>query len=103
MHHCNKSDLLDCIESYAQRPANNPEVEMKIFDGAALIHTVDPHKSNGNIVTFDDYANKVVIPYLVRHFECGQRVDVVWDEYKKDRLKSGVRNMRGTGSLPQSR
>ena len=98
MHHGNKADLLDCIEPFAPRPPDTPNVDVKIFDGAALIHALDPTKSNANVKTFDDYARKVFHPYLVRQFEWVERVDVIWDEYKASSLKAGVRNMRGTGT-----
>ena len=68
-----------------------PDVDVKIFDGVSLSHTLDPHKSNAEVKTFDEYASRVFHPYLVRQFELVDMIDVVWDVYKVDSLKAGLR------------
>jgi len=47
--------------------------------------------------TFGDYAIKVFIPYIEKRLESADRVDVVWDQYLQNSLKSEARNKRGTG------
>ena len=41
MHHGNKADLLECLEHLTQRPNSSPEVDVKVLDGAALVHTLE--------------------------------------------------------------
>ena len=54
-------------------------------------------KRPGSSVTFDDYASKVFLPYVLSWFEKHERVDVVWDVYQKDSLKAETRRERGAG------
>ena len=42
MHHGNKTDLLKCLEPLAPHPQTTPGVDAKIFDGAALVHKLEP-------------------------------------------------------------
>ena len=96
MHQGNKADPLDCLEQIVTRPSDCPLVNGKIFDGAALVHSLDPKDSTKEMKTFDDYAKQVVIPYLTKHLRSVERVDVVWDIYKSDSLKSQTRAARGS-------
>ena len=45
-----------------------------VFDGGALVHLL----STVNIITFNQYADNVVI---LKQLERSTRVDVVWDTY----------------------
>ena len=38
MHQTTKSDLMECLESLASKPNDVPEANVKIIDGAALVH-----------------------------------------------------------------
>ena len=55
MHHTSKSDWLECLEPFVSHPEYIPKVDIRIIDGAALVHMLDPHKSNIPIMTFRDY------------------------------------------------
>ena len=48
--------------------------------------------------TFKEYADLVFKPYILKQLEIVQRVDVVWDVYLEDTLKSTARERRGTGT-----
>lgn len=61
-----KADLLKCLEPLAQCPQNTPDVDVKIFGGAALIHTLDPKTATTSVKTFKDYAECIFLPYLKR-------------------------------------
>ena len=50
----------------------------------------------GGMNTFSDFAQKIVIPY-VQSYKCS-RLDIVFDQYKKDSLKSALREKRGDGT-----
>ena len=46
MQYTRKSDLLDCLESLEPKPESIPNFDVRIIDGAALVHMLDPHKSS---------------------------------------------------------
>ena len=52
----------------------------------------------GMAATFKDYADFVFKPYILKQFEVVQRVDVVWDVYLEDSLKSTARERRWAGT-----
>ena len=87
MHHSIKADLLACLEPLAPHTRKTPEVDVKIFDGAALVHSLDTTKSNVETGTFDDYANRIFIPYLTRELKVVERLDVICDEYRQDGVR----------------
>ena len=97
MRQGHKSDLMGCLEALTPRPANTPEVDVKIIDGAALMHTLDPKKSNVAVKTFGDFSQLVFLPYIARQLRSVVRLDVVWDVYKVGSLKSYARERRGMG------
>ena len=47
--------------------------------------------------TFDDFSKKVFIPYILNQLSTVERLDVVWDRYIQDCLKSHTRLTRGDG------
>ena len=58
---------------------------------------MDPQKTNVTVKTFDDYADYVIIPYIVRHLEPVDGVDIVFYIYNDDSLKSFARQCQGQG------
>ena len=97
MHQTSKSDLMDSLESLAPKPESIPDVDVKIVDGAALVHMLDPKKSQQPIKTFEDYSALIFLPYIGRLLQNVVRVDVVWDVYRDDSLKAQARQNRGSG------
>ena len=95
-----KADLVPCLEALAPRTEESPKAEVCIFDGAALVHLLNPKKCNNIVKTFGDYAQKQFLPYISRKLNDDgvKRVDVVWDSYKQDSLKESTRRNRGTGT-----
>lgn len=53
--------------------------------------------SPGHSKTFGDYAANVFSSFLIRELSTVERLDVVWDTYKKDSLKNTAREKRGSG------
>ncbi len=49
------------------------------------------------VITFNDYAEEVFIPYLLRQLESAMRLDLVWDTYLPKSLKESTREKRGKG------
>jgi hypothetical protein len=93
---CTKSDLVGCLEDLvtSQENASNPQVQVIILDGAALVNMLRPGAATK---TFDDYGQQVFSPYILSQLQYVNRVDVVWDEYFPDSLKSETRSKRGKG------
>ena len=50
MHQTSKSDLMECLESMVPKSESVPYVDVKIVDGAALVHILDPNKSLSKFV-----------------------------------------------------
>jgi len=75
----------------------SPPVEVSILDGAAIVQSLDPNRSDKRVLTFSDYALKLVLPYISKQLMSVDRIDVVWDTYRPDSLKVHTRHSRGTG------
>jgi len=89
---------MECLESLVPQAESVPKVDVKIVDGAALVHILDPKKSKASVKTFKDYSQLVFLPYLERMLQDVVRLDVVWDVYKEDSLKAQTRQNRGSGN-----
>ena len=85
-----KSDLLDCLEQLVPSCKTPPEVDVKVFDGAVLVHMLRP----SGCKTFKDYNDKVFQTYIEGQLRDVQRVDVVWDRYLPESLKQSTRDKR---------
>ena len=87
-------------EGLAPHPQDNLKPDTCIFDGAALVHQLEPTKCNSVVRTSGDYVQKQFLPYIARKLdeETVMCVDVVWDTYRTDSLKEGARLGRGTGT-----
>ena len=80
-----KSDLLPLLSQ--NDFGNTPENDFDIIalDGGALVHLL----STANITTFDQYADDVVIPHILKQLERCTHVDIVWDTYVFDSIYKG--------------
>ena len=58
-----------------------------VLDGAAVVQMLNP----GTAKTFQEYANNVFSSYVSSQLATTQRVDLVWDVYIADSLKSSTR------------
>ena len=87
-----KSDLLSLL---AQNNLNSPSESFDsiVFDGGALVHLL----STTSISTFDQYANEVIIPHILKQLQRCTRVDIVWDTYIADSIKASTKEKRGKG------
>jgi hypothetical protein len=89
-----KSNLAQCLESGVELGSNMPEVDVIILDGAAIINMLAPR----NARTFSEYASNVFEPYVLSQLKHTRRVDIVFDQYISDSLKSTTREKRGKGT-----
>ena len=90
-----ESDLVNCLEDKVlSTDSCSPTPEVIILDGPAIVNMLKP----GAAKTFEDYANQVFKPYIMSHLKNASRLDVVWDEYFPDNLKTEARSKRGKGT-----
>jgi len=90
-----KSDLLSCVCSDAQSTPDLSDIvaDAMMVDGAVAIQMLKP----GCAKTFDEYRAKIFCPFLRSLLHKVNRVDVVFDTYVADSLKSACREKRGSG------
>lgn len=90
-----KSDLLGCLENCTELngDAPQPDTDVTILDGAVVVNFLKPRAAK----TFEDYALKVFLPYIQSQLQHASRVDIVWDQYFENSLKSQTRSKRGKG------
>ncbi len=81
----------------AGQPVDTPLSDIKIIDGAALVHTLNPKRSSVMVKTFQDYSEHIFLPHIARQLQCVKRLDVVWDVYTAGSIKSYARECRGSG------
>ena len=89
---CTKSDLLKLLPSSNQNLESH-RFDCKIVDGGALIHILTPK----NVTTFSKYADQVFMSFIKRELLATKRIDIVWDQYQQDSIKSCTREKRGAG------
>ena len=88
-----KADLTDCLEKLCTSKGEAPVIDVIILDGAAIINMLKPVGAK----TFQDYAMLVFLPYIKAQLARVTRVDIIWDVYIPDSLKSTARENRGKG------
>ena len=91
MHHGDKADLVNVIVTDKHRYSKHPDVTCIVIDGAAMVRTNKPRNST----TIGEYIDHELMPKIMHKFTCSDRVDLVFDQYKPDSIKSGARIGRG--------
>ena len=89
----NKSQLAECLTEVAGPKAEMPEVDAIMIDGAAIINMLSPRQAQ----TFLEYASTIFKPFIMRQLQTARRVDIIWDQYLPNSLKSSTREKRGKG------
>ena len=92
LHLGKKSDLLTVL---VQDTHDDPPefVDVKLLNGAAVVHLLPVTAAK----TFDEYADQIFVPYIVKHLESCKRLDIVWDSYISSSVKESTRERRGKG------
>ena len=88
-----KSDLVQCLEKFCTSCGEAPLVDAIILDGAAIINMLKPI----GVKSFQEYATHIFLPFIKAQLRNVTRIDIVWDVYLEDSLKSTVREVRGRG------
>ena len=87
-----KSDLLEVlVDDIHSEPPDT--IHAQLLDGAAVVHLLP----TVNVVTFDEYADKIFLPHISKQLESCTRVDIVWDIYIPNSIKESTREKRGKG------
>ena len=85
-----KSGIVDCLlPNEDSMPCESPPVDCKVFDGPALANILSPES---NCISFIQFAKEMFISYLKFHTKSVQRLDLVFDRYLEDSLKTGTRS-----------
>ena len=98
MHQTSKSDLMECFESVVPKSEYVPDVDVKIVDSAALVHILDPNKSQFSVNSFHDYAQLVFFTFKERMLQDVVRMGIVWDSYREDSIKAQTQINYGSGN-----
>ena len=93
LHTTQKSQLTDILQKQTSMPETEPHTDTIIIDGSALVNSTPPKVSK----TFNEYVQEDTISKLASYASKYDRIDIVFDVYKKDSLKSETRSKRGSG------
>ena len=88
LYACQKSQLTSILETYITCPEKEPDTEVIIIDGSALVHTLPPKRSK----TFEDYAALDVLPSIHAYAMKYRRTHIVFDVYNPSSLKLETRS-----------
>ena len=69
------------------------KVDGKVLEGSVLVNLLKPAKK----MTFTEHGRAAFLPKVVQELQTVERVDIVFDTYKKDSLKGTTRQKRGVG------
>ena len=87
-----KSDLLHCLEKFNKEAAtDNMTMDCIILDGAAIVNMIKPT----GVTTFQEYAAQNFTSYIEKQLQRSERVDIVWDVYVENSLKSSAQHKPG--------
>ena len=92
MYHETKHEILDSITPDGKN-VSRPQTTAAIIEGSVMVQLNRPKNS----LNFLEYYDNIIIPYISTYLRNHNRVDVVYDIYKKYSLKSATRDKRGTG------
>lgn len=81
-----KSELFTCFDTRVPPLSECTARTVVILDGAAVVQKMKPMEAD----TFEQYALDVFIPYIMSIFQTAERVDIVWNTYRTDCLKSST-------------
>lgn len=88
-----KSDFIQSLESIVEFKFDAPPVSMKVIDGAAFVNMNRPKLAK----TYGSYCKDELIQKLKYISHNIERLDVVFDVYRENSLKSQTRENRGEG------
>ena len=91
LHTCQKSQLATILETKVL-PETEPEADVIIIDGSALINSLPPRSSK----TFKEYATLDVLPTVLAYSSRYRRADIIFDVYIPSSLKAETTHLAET-------
>ena len=90
-----KSQLAQYLDQLSNNQVQIPKVLAGVLEGSVLVNMLKPKKNQ----TFEGYCIDTVKPTIQKYVTeyNAQRMDIVFNTYKKDSLKSQTRLKRGKG------
>ena len=86
-----KVDILTCITNESSIAVSLPEnVTYECLDGAVIVHLIKGRKGT----PFLEYAQKQFIPFIEKRLKKVRRLDIIFDQYFEDSIKSLTREKR---------
>ena len=93
-----KSDILKCIHAPTGHAIPATQAIVQVVDMATIIHMVPPTRA----LTFKEYVPMHTGPFLKAQMTTTvQRINIVWDTYPEQNLKSQTQLRRGLGTRTQ--
>ena len=93
LRHGTKSDILTCLDDLSPSQSKTADATCMFLGGAAIIQTMTPTAAK----TFDEYAQRVFIPYISFQLRSVSLVNLVSDTYKDVSLNGTGRAKGGNG------
>lgn len=90
LHPSQKSQLAQILEDKVTLAEKQPDAEVIIIDGSALVNYIHPKISK----TFEEYATLEFVPKVQSYCSKYSRIDLVFDVYKSSSLKAEARTKR---------
>ena len=88
-----KADILPCITNETSIAVEFPEnVTYECLDGAVIVHFIKGKKGT----PFIDYAKNQFIPFIVKRLKRIMRLDIIFDQYFENSIKSLTRENRAS-------
>ena len=88
LHTYQKSQLAAVLKSHVTLPDNEPQADVIIINGSALVNVLPPRTSK----TFEDYATLDVLPTIWGYSKTYARRDIVFHVYRPSSLKAEARS-----------
>ena len=82
LHICPKSQLETILESLVTIPDIEPQADVIIIDGSAMINSLQPRSSK----SFEEYAMNEVLLAIESYSRKYKRTDIVFDVYRSSSL-----------------
>ena len=91
---------MDPLGAMCEKPGKMPIVDSGILDGAAVCQSLDPHRTIGRLQHLKSMLQNHFYLTSTR-LQSVSRMDIIFDVYIEDSLKSHTRQTRGTGEHMQ--
>ena len=91
LYTCQKSQLTSIFETHIPSIDQEPDADVLIVDGSALVHFLPPKKGK----TFESYATLDFLPSIYKYATMYQTTHLIFDVYNPSSLKNETRSKRG--------